>query len=37
MMANVNYVGKLNEEANTRKFEVSYEEIRSDGPPHDKV
>ncbi|XP_035771144.1 interferon-induced, double-stranded RNA-activated protein kinase-like [Neolamprologus brichardi] len=36
-MATVNYVGKLNEYANTRKFEVSYEEIRSDGPPHDKV
>ncbi|XP_039478024.1 serine/threonine-protein kinase PAK 5-like [Oreochromis aureus] len=37
MMDTANSVTKLNEYANTRKFEVRYEEIRSDGPPHDKV
>ncbi|XP_035771153.1 interferon-induced, double-stranded RNA-activated protein kinase-like [Neolamprologus brichardi] len=37
MMNTVNYIGKLNEYANTRKSEVSYEDVGSDGPPHDKV
>uniref|UniRef100_A0A3Q4HPH5 Eukaryotic translation initiation factor 2-alpha kinase 2 n=1 Tax=Neolamprologus brichardi TaxID=32507 RepID=A0A3Q4HPH5_NEOBR len=36
-MNTVNYIGKLNEYANTRKSEVSYEDVGSDGPPHDKV
>uniref|UniRef100_A0A668UQD7 Eukaryotic translation initiation factor 2-alpha kinase 2 n=1 Tax=Oreochromis aureus TaxID=47969 RepID=A0A668UQD7_OREAU len=37
MMDTVNYVGKLNEYAHKWHSGVSYEEVGSDGPPHDKV
>uniref|UniRef100_I3JY10 non-specific serine/threonine protein kinase n=1 Tax=Oreochromis niloticus TaxID=8128 RepID=I3JY10_ORENI len=36
-MDTVNYVGKLNEYAHKWHSGVSYEEVGSDGPPHDKV
>ncbi|KAL3972246.1 hypothetical protein ACER0C_025595 [Sarotherodon galilaeus] len=37
MMDTVNYIGKLNEYAQKLHSEVSYEDVGSDGPPHDKV